>query len=272
MAPNELVVVTASVVHRQQSQSFKKAKCVHKGGKEDYIFTGEPFQNDYHVTSCVDMCYARIHYQICDCANFIGWNLTRTDCLHKRQNRDCLMDTKRHNLTELMDQIIECSSNCHQRCDQKLLETQVLHKQHKWTDYQVKTSLELISQTTGSSSAKAKQLSQIFTSRDSHDIPKRQEIAKHMSHVFIRLGDEPVKVVKIIPLVTFSTFISNVGGILGMCLGLSAISLFEVFEMLLQRTLASPKPNQEVLQMDQNEKNVKVSKDQMNDETDQNSF
>ena len=199
------------------------------------------------------MCYARIHYQNCDCANFIGWNLTRTDCLHKRQNRDYLMDTKRHNLTKLLDQIIECSSNCHQRCDQKLLETQVLQKQHKWTEYIVKSNLELISQTADSSFTKASELLQVFMSIDSQDIPKKQEIAKHTSHVFIRLGDEPVRVVKIVPLVTFSTFISNVGGILGMCLGLSAISLFEIFEILLHRMLASQKPNQETLEMNQNE-------------------
>ena len=36
-----------------------------------------------------------------------------------------------------------------------------------------------------------------------------------------------------IPFMNFSTFISNVGGILGMCLGLSVISLFEIFEKLL---------------------------------------
>ena len=232
-------MATLSIVHRYQSESFEKAKCVHKYGSQTYTFTGEPFETPYDRYSCVDLCYAKITYELCGCGNVVGWNLTKTDCLHEQRNRDCLLRTD-HNFTELEQKVVGCSSKCLPKCNQKYFETQVWRKQRKWTNYTFQTVLQLIARSEEKEFSKAKRLLQVYEnfSHDGEEVPK---ITASMSHVFIRLKNEPVKVVEIIPLVTFSTFISNVGGILGMCLGLSAVSVYEILQKLLLHILVPSK-------------------------------
>ena len=44
------------------------------------------------------------------------------------------------------------------------------------------------------------------------------------------------KVIETMPMTTFHTFVSNIGGLMGMCLGLSAISLVKLVKKMLKMT------------------------------------
>ena len=236
VGPNELVVVTSSIVHRYQKETFKKAKCVHDYGTDIYTFTGEPFEVAYNTHSCVDLCYAQAHYNVCSCAAFIGWNLTRTKCLEEHENRQCLFNASSYNATEYMElresvaeKVNHCALKCYPRCDQKLLQTHVLRKNQKWTSYHLKETLQAVAHKDEANDTISKRFLLLLETYEQED-SRVNDISKRMSQVIIRLANEPVTVVTIVPLVNFSTFISNVGGILGMCLGLSVVSVFEIIE------------------------------------------
>ena len=65
------------------------------------------------------------------------------------------------------------------------------------------------------------------------------EIAKHVAQLTFYLeSDKPEKHVEIIPIMTLPTFLGNMGGLIGMWLGVSAISLIEVLELLVHRLIS----------------------------------
>ena len=239
-------MATISVVHRYQPESFEKTKCVHKYGTQRYTFTGEPFETPYDKFSCQDLCYAKITHQICGCAKLVGWNLTKTDCLHMQEHRNCLMNYANYSADEVFENIDACSLECLPKCNQKFLETQYLKKTHKWTNYISQYNLELVVSKQGAESRKAKELLPILQN-SANNSSERARIVESLSQVVIRLKNEQVKIEKIVPLVTLPTFISNLGGILGMCLGLSAISVFELFEKFLHNYLISEKSDDPIL-------------------------
>ena len=67
---------------------------------------------------------------------------------------------------------------------------------------------------------------------ESHDAREEaRNISKNMALVSFHLPNQlQEKKLEVIPLMDFSTFISNVGGLIGMWLGLSAVSLVECLE------------------------------------------
>ena len=61
----------------------------------------------------------------------------------------------------------------------------------------------------------------------------QEDISNSISHVTIQFRNyEQDKKVEMIPLMSFTTVISNIGGLTGVWLGLSAISLVEIMEKL----------------------------------------
>ena len=230
---NEMAVVSGSVVHLKQEADLTTVNCVEKD-VETYHFTGEPFETLYHPETCMDICYAQFLWLLCKCSPITGWNLTKTECLEDPENMNCLWTKGYQNKTEFLEYLEDCSSKCWPKCNQKILQTSVLKKSLNWNGYHLREYLSRLDKSLGEKKSQRKLLQINESNSEEWD-----KVAPHVSKVFIRLKTEPVKIVKVVPLVNFTTFMSNFGGILGMCLGLSAISVFELMEKFIYGAILS---------------------------------
>ena len=85
----------------------------------------------------------------------------------------------------------------------------------------------------------AKLLHEMQSSNDSLAVAER--IVPNVAELSFYLREEQQMLkYEVLPLMTFSTFLSNVGGLVGMWLGLSAISLLELLERKLSELWKLP--------------------------------
>ena len=205
---------------------FQKSKCTYRDGLEWYHFTGEPFQSLYDPHSCIYLCYAEYVQKICNCSVFVGWNMTKTDCVENLETRKCFDSSVVWKIPFVRTKIKNCLSNCQPKCRRKSLELKVFKsanaltlKDRRKLQFQIKNSLNF--------SFAAREVLSKLRDKAMEDTEK-ETILKNIARLNIYFPDnEQWKVSETIPKMTFSTFVSNVGGLVGMWLGISAVTVIE---------------------------------------------
>ena len=228
------MIVTSSLVHKRQSHSLKKSKCIDRGSLDVYNFTGERFETTYNVFSCRELCYARSFYEECQCPPYSGWNITKTECLEKQNFRDCIVDPQ--TFFNCQPKFEKCNRrNCWRRCNENILLTSAQTIPLALQEGAVITMLkEITTKVPDPNSLAVTLLEQI---NDSYF--REKGISGNLAQLSVYLDGGPVANLQIVEMVPFATFISNLGGLLGMWLGLSVISIMQLVESLLQKTLAN---------------------------------
>ena len=224
LSTKETVVVNAEFVHRIQEESFEQSKCVDNYIPQVYNFTGVPFETSYNQRSCHDLCFARKQFEICNCSAIVGWNITKTDCLEDELKRECIQNssgsTEKFQLLFRGD-VKSCLSKCVKKCDQKSLEFNVVKTEwdlqranvdHIWEELE-KMFRSLYT---------PQQLNQLFF----------ESVPQNSAELVIHLKRTQMKRMETILPMSVSTFVSNLGGLIGMWLGLSAVSCLEFIEQL----------------------------------------
>ena len=243
LGPNEAAVVTATGPHEKQEKSIGKSKCVHRNGLEWHHFTGEPFQTSYNPDSCVDFCYAAGMHKLCQCSPFIGWNITNTDCIQAAEKRECFFRQNQNHM--LFRSAVEaCVLECHKKCEKKSLDGKVFKSQNSLAS--VQSLLSHMGKTSGN--AKILEISKKFVN-DANSIETASMLQNFAQLTFYFAEKEQWKSVETIPMMTFSTFLSNIGGLMGMWLGVSAITLMEWAEKVMKFCRKYPK-NEPVLKVE----------------------
>ena len=231
--PNDFSTLGVSVFKKRQTRSFEKSKCVHKQGLETYNFTGEPFDVIYTPNSCKDLCFGHLMYDLCNCAPGPGWNVTKNECLEKRENRKCVNNFDKTYL--YYDRLTACKSECLSRCEQTNLEVTVLRENWKVNSQVVATFLEELVRNPETYNPLAHQLLNeiAFSGNDGRVV---DSISQNIAQCSIYLmANKPVTNIEIMEMVTFSTFLCNMGGLLGMWLGMSVISAMEMMQNCFQK-------------------------------------
>ena len=123
---------------------------------------------------------------------------------------------------------------------QKSLKLSVLKDQTVRSPLKFRSNLEGIVTFPGQeTSLAAKLLHEMQSSNDSLAVAER--IVPNVAELSFYLREEQQMLkYEVLPLMTFSTFLSNVGGLVGMWLGLSAISLLELLERKLSELWKLP--------------------------------
>ena len=144
IGPGDHVTISTNTVEKIQTENFKNIKCANRYGMETYDFTGVPFEVAYSRQTCARMCYAEIYYKICNCAPLFGVNLTNSECLEKRKNRDCILGFASKNMTRIVPLIRHCTSKCLPQCNVKKFELTEQRKRNYFNNETVRILLEKI--------------------------------------------------------------------------------------------------------------------------------
>ena len=226
--PNDLAVISAKTVHKNQEDSFDDSKCEHRYGLETWDFTGVPFQALYKTDSCIDLCYAKSFFSKCQCAATSAWNMTKTECLEDISKLTCIfmIHWNWSRMAELERLTKPCISNCLVKCKEKNLETQLSKVQLNYVGGTLLPKLQILAWVSSNESLANKLLAKIENSSNHEHMV--QNISANMAEVkfYMQLGQR-VKKLETILLMSKSTLISNIGGLIGMWLGLSAMSILE---------------------------------------------
>ena len=228
LEPKEYVIVSATREHKIQERSFDKAKCTNIYGPQWYNFTGKPFQVDYNREFCSNLCFAEAYYKQCNCSPFYGMNQTNSECLEIEEVRMCLKKLGAFPATvETASQ--SCLSGCLSKCTRTYLTQQVFKERNKNTKHSVKAALEDYLTYGYISKITSMLLARLTSSVD--PLAEADVIKEHIAHVtfYLETNQQDV-VVQVSPFMTFSTLVSNVGGLMGLWLGLSAISIIQFLE------------------------------------------
>ena len=226
IAPGKFQTMSGTISSTHQTRSFKKSKCVDQFGLNTFTFTGEPFQTLYSPASCADLCYMESLYEKCQCSFLIGWNITKTECFENSETRACLMKWF-YGFPLIQDETKRCRSRCISQCEHREIELTTLNVEVDYSDEVIMAGLVAIN-STGNSFVNDL-LRRIDEAQDPNEMVK--QISRNVAQLtFYLKSGEPIKHVKIIPMMTLSTFLGNVGGLVGMWLGVSAISLMELLE------------------------------------------
>ena len=226
LAARDHVIVTANVEHKLQHFSFEKAECAKKTTQEHNI-TGTQHSSNYHPRLCQELCFVKKLYLRCNCSFNYGINSGETVCLEQEGNRKCLRDAFfEWDIIESSGE--SCLSNCLPKCSKTELKTSVLKDRDRNSALKMKSLLEAVGMIPGQNiSLAAKLVHKIQSSNESLKVA--EQILPHTAELTLYFPKEnQIKLFEVIPLMTFATFLSNVGGLVGMWLGLSAISVLEL--------------------------------------------
>ena len=229
VSSEDYIIVKTEVEQKFQKESMEKAKCAASEGLVEYNFTGSPFQVEYHPSYCIRLCQAQTFYKLCNCTGMLGLNITKSECILRQETRQCVIDNYQ-SIDDIEKLSRSCFSTCLPKCKQKKLQTQVFRQQQTFTA--AKLTKMLVSSVR--SFANNSYLMQKFLkSLDSAENPqeKVEEILPNIAHLtFYFHNNQQQLLFEVIPFMTFPTFLSNVGGLMGMWLGLSAISVLEFLD------------------------------------------
>ena len=224
VGPLDDYIISTSTNVIKQTQSFEKSKCRFSDGPDTYTFTGVPFQTEYYQNACDDLCYARAYYEVCNCAPSNGWNISNTECLENAENRECIRNLTLKNTPNFLETVANCEENCHPKCTEKYFKLSIMNKPSLSRERGVTKFLATLTNRSILSGP-------ILKASDDGTSPKDPlEILKGVGKVAIFAQKWKVKVDEIVPRVNIETFVSNLGGLLGMWLGLSVVSIVKYFE------------------------------------------
>ena len=232
LAPGQEVSASAQIVEQIQRKSFKKSNCVHKYGLQAYNFTGVPFEALYSVESCNELCEAETQYKKCNCSVLVGFNITNTGCLNEPTKTSCLKQVVNNPSNKRLD---SCKWRCADKCNKKIIKTRYTNILQNIPVFSVYHSLlKFINYNSNDTALARRILNEILETNFDMDHPnhsKVETVSQYYSRYVFQLDyNHPVTVIEIIPLISTSTFVSNFGGLLGMWLGLSALSILEFIQ------------------------------------------
>ena len=225
-----MAIVSASGKFSKQHTSYPKSRCTHRSGLEWHNFTGEPFQTDYNPQSCSVLCYARYVHKECGCHGTVGWNITRSNCTENPEMLNCIKFFSQ-NISFVKSQTANCFSSCYPKCNQKSFRTKVFKTRHTlWFRDSVST-LETLEQAFGGSKPFRR-----FSEKLQNNATNQTEVEEIMKNIaelnfYFSLKEKWVEM-ETIAKMSFSTFFSNLGGLVGMWLGISAVTIAEMCEKL----------------------------------------
>ena len=232
LAPNEYLTISAHNVITEQERSLEKSSCTNKNGLQAYNFTGDEFEVTYSTVSCRSMCTAQLYYSMCNCSPIWGMNITYSECLEDQEKRECISRVYRNDVRvdSEMPTLVKCLDGCIRKCFSRDYDLQISRATSSPTpDYLVKELKNVLDSGTEDELAK-----RLLEKLESGEISAK-EMAKNVAQLNVYLKEENlVKKIKISPLLTFPTFLSNIGGLVGMWLGLSVISLLHTAEKMLR--------------------------------------
>ena len=252
---NELAIISASVTHRIQTQSFKRSPCVDKYGSVEYNFTGIPFHVAYDRSTCLQACHSQLFYAGCKCSPFTAFNITNTECLEQRENWDCVYEFGRSK--EKNEDMMQCGSKCFPKCEQKFLSLKTQKKiitleTNKQSDAAFEVYLKYMIEHKNASVLAVNLLEKL----ESGTV---KNISKNFAYVQISMRSDPVTVLRVEPKESISTFLSNAGGLLGMWLGVSALSFLNFIENVFLKTLLTHKKDEEKEKREKEEEEEEIA-------------
>ena len=168
-------------------------------------------------------------YKRCNCSSHLGLNITNTECIEDENLRRCVLIAIRDFKTEVQ-RSKKCLGSCLTKCEHSSYELSVRKEPQLVPGEKMRLLLTLLVTQNYTNSTLVHNL---FRRMAHH--PKPLEEAKRISEnigqvtFFLRNNQQETKF-EVIPFLTFPTFVSNVGGLVGMWLGISAISLMQFLE------------------------------------------
>ena len=232
LAPNEAAIVSATGVFSTQIESFRKSKGTNRNGLERHDFTGEPFYTFYSPASCIDLCYAKYQTQVCNCSTVIGWNITNTECLDDPKRRECLF-SEFWNATFLRMENKGCLSACYPKCKRKSYDVKVSKAKNPLAESDLSAAIDLIQSSVNVSSAARKLIEKL--SNNSTSLLEKNKTVRNIAHLLFYFPEKKQwKELETIPQIPLPEFLSNIGGLVGMWLGISALTVAEWLEKLIK--------------------------------------
>ena len=235
LGAGQKAIVSAETTHQIQKTSFQQSKCIHQKGPETHYFTGVPFEKSYHVHDCFDICFAKSFRRKCNCSSLIGSVVTDTECLDDVNKRDCLFAQSR-NLGALFDtEHKTCIASCVKKCDQKILENKISIGNFNYGENTAEFMIRDLNRTKHLSTRLSKVWHDMSDNNFTDEFVRKftQNVAELM--VYMQPGQQ-IKRMETILLMSGSTFVSNIGGLVGMWLGLSAVSVLELMENFIHKS------------------------------------
>ena len=229
LGPTEYAVVTATTEEKVQKKPFAKAKCVTEE-VQSFEFTGEPFEVPYHPRRCTDLCFIQGVYKLCNCSYAFGSSMNNTQCIENHQTRGCLARSLFQS-GEIENLSKDCMSLCLPKCNQKNFKLRVFKERNKYSPLHLATLMKTSAGIMGEKTSRlaSELLNQMEASNDSLQAAK-QILENAAQLIFYFRNEQQMIRFEVIQLMTFSTFLSNVGGLMGMWLGLSVISVLKFLE------------------------------------------
>ena len=202
--------------------------------------TGVPFASEYSMQSCSDMCYNKEFYKRCNCTSKWGWNLTNSECIEKLQSRQCLSTAIIDQSDDLESKTENCRSKCHAKCNAKSLQTAYSRQKLSLSVEKLMKDLNWLKEESEKNVLAGQLLDKISQSDDPQQTA--QLIAQNVAYLtFYMDSHQPDTHINVIPIMTFPSFAGNMGGIIGVFIGISAISLLEYVEFAVFRVITREK-------------------------------
>ena len=178
----------------------------------------------------MDLCYAEYQTKVCNCSTLVGWNITESRCLDEEEKRKCLLENT-SNATLLRIRTEKCLSRCHSKCRQKKFDIKFSKTQNSLVETNISTIIELIEGSENISSSAREVASKLRDEKTS--LLEKKQVVQNIAQLFFYFPEKQQwKEIEIIPQISFATFLSNISGLLGMWLGISAMSVLDWMEKL----------------------------------------
>ena len=198
-----------------------------------------------HYLKFDNFIFPQSFYKRCNCSSHLGLNITNTECIEDENLRRCVLMAIRDFKT-VVQRSKKCLSNCLTKCEHSSYELAVRKEPLLVPGEKMRLSLTLL---VTQNYTNATLVHNLFRRIVQHPKPleEAQRISENFAQVtfFLRNNQQETKF-EVIPFLTFPTFVSNVGGLVGMWLGISAISLMQFLEKKLTSFCSTNKGTQKV--------------------------